>query len=361
MQILGKKHKALVGLEIQAGSVAATEVRTNGSAQVTAAAIGPLAADAFREGEVRDGEALTEGLKSLFSEHKLSKQVRLGLANQRVVVRTLRLPAIEDPAELDAAIRFQAQDQIPMPIDQAVLDHRVIGGAPAQDSDSRPKIDVMVVAARRDMIAASLDPLRKAGLQPVGIDLSAFGMIRALGDLTVQPNAGQDPPPSSSGAALYCNVGDTTNLAVARGRSCLFTRVAPAGMETIAASLSAEMGLTPEHAQMWLDHVGLSQPLESIGGDPATVAATRQALETGLSALRDELRLTLDYYGAQEGSVPIDRVVLSGPGSSISGLSEQLEQQIDLPVQIGLPRALGEFDVASAARLTLSYGLALES
>ena len=54
--------------------------------------------------------------------------MRLGIANQRVVVRTLRLPAIEDPDELDSAIRFSAQEQIAMPLEQAVIDHRVVGG-----------------------------------------------------------------------------------------------------------------------------------------------------------------------------------------------------------------------------------------
>ena len=140
----------------------------------------PLATEVFRDGEVVDPAALTDALKSAFSEHKLSKRVRLGIANQRVVVRTLRLPAIEDPKELDAAVRFQAQDQIPMPIDQAVLDHRVVGGVAPGEDESSPKIDVVVVAARRDMIEASLAPIRDAGLQPIGVDLSAFGMIRAL-------------------------------------------------------------------------------------------------------------------------------------------------------------------------------------
>ena len=181
MRLTRNKDKTLVGLEIEAGSIAATEVRTNGGASVAATAIAPLPAEAFREGEVVDPDAVSGALKALFSEHKLSKRVRLGVANQRVIVRTLRLPAIENPEELDAAIRFQAQDQIPMPLDQAVLDHRVVGGVPGDGEDASPKIDVVVVAARRDMIEASLAPLRKAGLQPAGVDLSAFGLIRALG------------------------------------------------------------------------------------------------------------------------------------------------------------------------------------
>jgi type IV pilus assembly protein PilM len=362
MQFSPKKPKTLVGLEIEAGSVAATEVKANGSVRVVGTAVAPLPPGAFRDGEVADPEALTSGLKRLFSENKLSRRVRLGIANPRVVVRTMRLPAVEDPKELDAAIRFQAQEQIPMPMDQAVLDHRVVGGAAAvpDAEDAGPKIDVMVVAARRDMIEASLAPLRSAGLQPVGIDLSAFGLIRALGDLAGPAQPAGDAAASPT-ASLYCNVGDTTNLAVAKGRSCLFTRVAPVGMESIVNGLCAKTGLPAEHAQMWLDHVGLDAPLESISGDPATVAATRQALEAGASAIHDELRLTLDYYRAQEGALPIEHVVLGGPGSTTGGLAQRIEGALGIPVQSGRPAALQNLDPALAARLTLSYGLALEN
>ena len=152
-----------VGLDIEAGSVAASEV---GNGSVGRTAIAPLPKGAFAEGEIKDPEALTAALKSLFAEHKLGRDVRLGVANQAVVVRTLKLPLIEDEKELDAAIRFQAHDQIPMPLDQAVLDHRVLRRQPGPEGERQ--MDVLVVAARRDMISSLLDALRDAGLSPQG-------------------------------------------------------------------------------------------------------------------------------------------------------------------------------------------------
>src|SRR3954453_19082420 len=211
-----KKPSAVVGLDIEAGSIAATQVEVNGAAQITASAIQPLSPGAFREGEVADPEKLAEALRALFAEHKLSKQVRLGVGNQRVVVRTLRLPAIEDPKEMEAAIRFQAQEQIPMPLDQAVLQHQVVGGVPAQEG-SGPQVDVVVIAARRDMITSFVEPLRRAGLQPEGIALSAFGMIRAPASLSEVTPAAAQPGETAAApqeAVLYCNVGDVLNLAV---------------------------------------------------------------------------------------------------------------------------------------------------
>jgi type IV pilus assembly protein PilM len=356
---LGKQKKAsnVVGLDIEAGSLAAAEVSVNGSVGVSGSAIGPLEPGAFHEGEVLDPDRLAVALKELFAEHKLGKRVRLGIGNQRVVVRTLRLPAIEDPGQMQAAVRFQAQEQMPMPLDQAVLEHQVVGGVAAEEGKG-PQVDVIVVAARRDMVASFVEPIRRAGLDPVGVDLAAFGMIRALAGNGEAAGPGDAERPAT--AVLFCNVGDVTNLAVARGRSCLFTRVSHAGLEAPTGVLAGALGLSSEHAAQWLAHVGLERPVEQIEGDAETVAQARAALEQGVSGLLDELRLSLDYYGAQEAALPVERIVLCGPGSTIPGLAGRMEAGAGLPIATSRPAALEGFDEASAARLTLPYGLALE-
>lgn len=355
-----KQTGPVVGLDIEAGSLAATEVAVNGTAQVTASAIGTLDPGAFHEGEVLDAGRLSAALKSFFAEHKLSKRVRLGIGNQRLVVRTMRLPAIESPKEMEAAVRFQAQEQMPMPLDQAVLEYQVVGGAPAEEGGAA-QVDVVVVAARREMIASFVEPIRRAGLDPVGVDLSAFGMIRALaGAAAPQQAAVAEPGAARTSAVLYCNLGDVTNLAVARNRACLFTRVSHVGMEAISARLASVRELSPEHTSQWLSYVGLEAPVEQLDGDPETVAAARQALEEGVTSLVDEMRLSLDYYGAQEAAVPVGQIVLCGPGSALQGLSARMEGGLGLPLSVTRPPALEGFDEAAAARLTVPFGLALE-
>jgi len=375
--ITSGKSKTIVGLDIEAGSVAATEVRANGSVEVVGHGVLPLPSGVFREGEVADPEALGAALKELFAENKLSRSVRLGLANQRVAVRSMRLPAIDDPAELETAIRFQAQDHIPMPLDQSVLDWQVVGHTQA-DSGER-YVDVVAVAARRDMLHQVMQALNAGGLRPIGIDHAAFGMIRALAreegsavgagqfvsapspePVVPTPDAAVAGPGVIVPARLYCNLGDVTNLAVARGSSCLFTRIAAFGVEGIAQRLAERRELTLEHARQWLTHVGLERPVEEIDGDPEHVAAARECLTEGATRLADELRLSLDYYGAQEGAVAVDRIVASGPGATIPGLVEQMQQGLGNPFAIARPTALAHLDDLAAARLTLSYGLALE-
>lgn len=366
------KSTTIVGLDIECGSVAATEVTTNGSSRLGKTGIAALGPGITREGEVTDPDALGAVLKDLFTEQKLTRNVRVGIANQRVVVRMLRLPLIEKREELEAAIRFQAPDHIPMPLEQAVLDWQVAD--PDPETTAARQMNVVVVAARRDAVAGMIEALRVAGLKPIGVDVSAFAMIRALANEapTADPGAPTTVPyedrmagePAATvisqlPARLYSNLGDVTNLAVARGSNCLFTRVSSFGMEGIAQRLSEHQGLTMEHSRQWLRHVGLDTDLELIDGDAETVRAARDALVEGAGKLAGELRLSLDYYGTQESAASIEEVVLCGPGTAIPGLPERLQQELGYATRIARPAALSHLDDATAARLTLAYGLGL--
>ena len=377
-----KNHKAksIVGLDIETGSVAATEVRVNGTTEVVGGGVMPLGPGVFREGEVVDSEALGLAIKELVAQEKLSRDVRVGIANQRVAVRSMRLPAIDNRDELETAIRFQAQDHIPMPLDQSVLDWQVVGHS--QDDNGERKVDVVAVAARRDMIAQLLEALKVAGVRPIGIDHSAFGMIRALvreigspvgpGQFVSAPAYEERVSAHAQGAPgaayaenlapakLFCNLGDVTNLAVARGSSCLFTRIASFGVEGIAQKLAERRRLTVDHSRQWLVHVGLEQPVESIEGDPEHVSAARECLADGAARLADELRVSMDSYAAQEGAVPIEGIVVCGPGTRIPGMVERLQRSLGHAFSTARPRALGHLDEAAAVRQTLSFGLALE-
>jgi type IV pilus assembly protein PilM len=349
-----KKPQSIVGLDIETGSIAATEVRANGSREISRTAIAPLQPGVVNEGEVLDAEALSKALREVFSQHKLGKAVRLGIANQRVVVRAMQLPLIEDEEEIDTAVRFRAQDQIPMPLDQAVLDHRIISRGTGPDGDRQ--MEVIAVAARRDMVSSLLEAMRNAGLQPVGIDLSAFGMIRALDSSPALPVDGEEGQVEAT--TLFCYLGDITNLAVARGGECLFTRVAPFGMESIAQRVAARDEVPLDDARDAMLDVGLEEPIDSFDGDQSA-KATREALEEGASKLVDELRLSLDFYSAQEGASGIDNVVLCGPGSSVPGLPERIQVGLGLGIEVMTPSALQGLDGEDAARLTVSYGLAI--
>jgi type IV pilus assembly protein PilM len=335
-----------VGVNVEPGSVTAVEGR-GGRVAVDRAAAAPLAPGVVREGEVVDVATLAGVLRDLFGANKLSKRVRLGVANQRIVMRTIDLPPLPDAKQLASAVRFQAQDHIPMPLDQAVLEYHSMGVVQTPEG---MRTRVVLVAARRDMIERLLEAARQAGLQPVGIDLSAFAMIRAL------------HVPAGDGATLYISVGGVSNLAVAVGPTCVFTRVISHDSESMAGELAERRGLTLEHAHGWLKHVGTLMPIDDIDGDPQIVVDARTVLTDGVRRIADDVRNTLDFYTMQPGAVPVERAVVTGQAVAIPGFTEQFGQALAMPLDVGVvaegrPGGFGGID---AGRLAIAAGLTVE-
>jgi type IV pilus assembly protein PilM len=258
---LGRRGGAdIVGLDIQPGHVAAVQARVNGSIVVKHAVGAPLPADIVREGEVLDEGVLSETLRELFKDAGLGRRVRLGVANQRTVLRTLELPPVTDRKELDAAVRFQAQDQVPMPLSNAVLDFHSLG---IHDTPEGPRQQVVLVAAQRDMVQRLLAAVRDAGLRPEGIDLSAFALIRSL----------YRPDPEHAGRVLYLNVDGLTNMAIAEGTICRFTRVVGGGIEAMASALAERRSIPLIEARALIASVDLTVPVP----EPAAQTAVAEA------------------------------------------------------------------------------------
>jgi Tfp pilus assembly PilM family ATPase len=95
-------------------------------------------------------------------------------------------------------------------------------------------------------------------------------------------------------------------------------------------------------------------------GRPEIVAGARAALIDGASRLAGELRISLDYFGSQEGAVAIEEIVICGGGSAIAGLADALSRELGYGVRVALPSALAGLPEAEAARITLSYGLGMD-
>jgi type IV pilus assembly protein PilM len=292
-----------VGLDIDGRYLAAAQVE---SGRVVRGVSLELPQGLVRDGEVIDRDRLAEALKNFVAETGLPKSVRLGVANQQIVVRVVELPRIDDEKQRDAAVRFQAAEAIAMPLDEAVLDHQIAGYAEAPDGS--PRMQVVVVAARRSMIEGVLEAAKKAGLKPQGIDLDAFALVRTLA------TASAGGPDDS--ARVFCHLGGVTNLAIAVGTSCFFTR-----------------------------------PLSAVWDD-----------EDAGAQLADEIRLSIDYYMTQGQAKPVGEVVLSGPGSVDEQLVESLGMHLGLPTTVAAP--LGVLDPSALTgedphRLTVAAGLAM--
>jgi type IV pilus assembly protein PilM len=267
---LGRRGGSVVGLDIQPGLIAAVQARGSGSIVIEKAVAMPLAPDMLRDGEVNDDEALSDALRELFKDSGLSKRVRVGIANQRTVLRTLELPPVTDNKELEAAVNFQAQEQVPMPLNNAVLDFHPLG---VIDTPAGPRQRVVLVAAQRDMVERLLGAIERAGLTAEGLDLSAFALIRSL----YAPGAETS---EQAERVLYLNVDGLTNLAIAEGSLCRFTRVVGGGIEAMASELAAKREITVQEARNLLLSAQLPQnePVEEWTGADAPDAGTSDAV-----------------------------------------------------------------------------------
>jgi type IV pilus assembly protein PilM len=305
LRLGNRASRNVVGLDLDGSYVAAVSV-ADGVIQEAASA--DLPGGLIRDGEVEDVEGLSNFVREFMKGHDFGKNVYLGVANQQIAVRSLDIPPIEDPEERAAAVRFQASEAVAMPLDEAILDYQVIGqSTPTEGGGS---MRVIVVAAREPMVMRLVDAVRGAGLRPAGIDLSAFALMRVVGPQGDQ-GGGQ--------ALVYCHLGGVTNLAVGVGSTCVFTRP----LATVWDGGSAEF----------------------------------------VSALAEEIRLSMDYYMGQPDAQPISEVLLSGPGSQRPGINEQVSALVGLPVASAPP--LGRLGAASLrmgddpSRYTVAAGLAL--
>ncbi|WP_217912731.1 type IV pilus assembly protein PilM [Miltoncostaea marina] len=350
----------VVALDIGSSAIAGVELKTARERVTLAkAAVEPLPPGLVNDGEILRPDELADEIKRFWRTARFSgKKVRLGVANQRVVVRTIELPALEDEAERRAAVEFEAAEQIPIPPEQTVVDAQPVLRF---TTDAGERERHVVVAAHRDMVEGLAATVRRAGLHPTGIDLEAFAILRAL----LPPPPVIDEGSADTPAVAVCHVGaEVTNMIVAVDRRCHFTRLVGFGGSHLTKAVAERTGLTPEESEVVKTACGLlGEPLE--GWDPETVAEVRHALALGARPLVREIGRSLDYYRSQGFSRPIERLVLSGGTSLCTGIDRYLQQGLGIPVEIGDPRRqldeAGDLTAEVAARAAVAVGLALDA
>lgn len=342
----------ITGLDISSSRIAAATVSGD---RVKAASYMSIDRGLVVDGEIVEPEALGAAISEFVRASGLPDRVRIGVASPRVVIRNFEIPVIADRKELDAAIRFQASDHLPMSVDEAVIDYQLVGTVPPTEAGDQPKFKVVLVGASKGLVEGVITTAQHAGIKLQSIDLSAFGLIRAL-----------YPGQSLAGETIcYLHVGDMVNVTLAHGTVCQFTRATPSGLAATADRLMDRAGLTREHAELWLEHVGMLKPLEQIQGEADIVASARDELLTMVNQLGNDITASVDFHNVQPNSTRVSRIILVGPGTRIEGMSEALAQRTGLPVNVSSP--LGALDASEVdtpevdlTRMTLAAGLALE-
>lgn len=352
--LLHGKVDRVVGLKIGGSQIAAACIANNGSAKLERIARVPLASGIVTGGELRDIGALADALRTFFDNNELPRKgVRLGVASSRIGVRSIEIPAIDDESQFLNAIRFRAQEALPIPLDEAVLDYRVLGEREEEGGQRLRR--VLLVVAHRDLVERYMKACRLAGLTLSGIDLEAFALLRALA-----------PPADRNESALVAvSIGhERTTLAVSDGRVCEFARVLAWGGSELNVTLGRVLGMDAaeiESVKRSLSLDGGDAP-EGLTSEQATAAV--EAVHRGVDSLVRELVSSLTYYQSQPGSHAIGEIVLTGGGAKLAGLPEELARQLGVPVRLGDP--LGRLEVTQSIdeteidSLAIAVGLGIE-
>jgi type IV pilus assembly protein PilM len=352
------KAKNVVGLRIGSSQLAAAYVHNNGAAELEQLARSPIPRGIVSGGEVRDPEALTREIKKFFVEHKLPRRgVRLGIASNRIGVRMLEVPAVDDPKLFDNSVRFHAQEVLPIPVTDAILDYVQVGEGRAQGLE--PAVRLLLVFAHRELVERHVDACRRAGLKLEGVDFEAFALLRAL---TV-PLAEGDTPTQ---AVVAVAVGhERTIFAVSDGRTCDFTRVLEWGGGTLDVAIGRALNLTPSQAEPVKLALALDGSVAPSQLSADEAEAARAAIRNEIQALARELVSSLQFYQSRLESLDIGSILLSGGGSELNGFAEELSRAVGVPVELGDPLSRVELGrkinrPAELGSLAVAIGLGIE-
>ena len=345
-----RRASAAVALDIGADAVVALPPGSGDGRRVCQAIVHPLPVGLVVDGEVVNPDGLAHELNVLFSEHGLPRDVRVGLAHPRLMVRVVELPGSLDGADLEGAVRHLAADLLPVGLDQLVIDYRRIGPVPGASGESMQR--VLMGAARIDGIDRLMRALDTAGLRAEGIALSGLAMLSAF-----------DHSPLPGEAILYVQAGALTNVVISEDGQPVLVRAASAGTESIASSVAERAGITHEAARAHISSRGL-------GGAPLHATSTplpeeldagiAQQVREGVRRVVAEVQSSRGVYAARPDACPIGGVVLTGSMTTWPGVAQALEDELNLPVIVAGRESWPQIDGLGVEpeRLDVVVGLA---
>ncbi len=314
-----------IGLDIGTSGIRVAEVESRRRARPKLSHYGELALPqgAVVEGDVVEPTAVADGLRELWDEARIKgRDVAVGIASQRVTVRELELPDLPH-SELADAVRLQAQDQLPMPVDQALIDYVLVERSPA--GDDRRNIRVLLVATEREMVERLLSAVTAAKLRPVLVDLDAFALLRSVATTA----AGIDD------TELIVDIGaSVTKIAVHRAGNPLFVRMVRLGGDAATREIQRVLELSWEEAEAAKLHASSAMVAGSeLDPDDERV----RVLEGAVRRVVTEVRSSVDFFRSQHDEVEPQRIVVCGGASLAPGLLERLRATLELSVRQGDP------------------------
>jgi type IV pilus assembly protein PilM len=343
MALFGRKRTS-IGLDIGSGFVKVVEVDHSGDQpEVVRVAMRPLLPDAIVEGEIMDYGLVSEAVQGLFQDLGLKgANVITAVGGHDVIIKKIEMDRMKE-GDAREVIRWEAEQHVPFDIKSVELDFQIL-----DPTGTGAFMQVLLVAAKRELVDNKVGLLQDAGVNPIVIDIDAFALHNAF-----EHNY---PEAASEGIIALVNVGhETTNVNILESGVPILTRDIPFGSRKIREDLQRERGLTAEQAE-----------------DVVQARETVTDLASFVQASADEVAVGIERASAflmtREDGRSVGKIFLSGGGARIPGMTEALGRRMNVPTQLVnsfertpvQPNAAGDLSIDEAApMLLLPLGLAL--
>jgi type IV pilus assembly protein PilM len=313
---LGKK-KDVVGVDIGSSSIKLVELnRVKGGFKLQNLGLSPLPPEAIVDGALMDSVTIIDAIRDLVSTTKTKrKDVVTSVSGHSVIVKKITLPFMTE-AELEESIQWEAERYIPFDINDVNIDFHMLGSS----SENAELMDVVLVAAKKDIINDYQSVIVEAGLNPVIIDTDSFALENML-EINYDIDKDETVAVANVGASI-------TNINILRNNTSSFTRDIFKGGNQITEEIQRQLHIDYEEAERI--KVGSK-------GESASQPAIQNVLKTASEALAIEIGNSLDFFQSTSTYEKVSKLYLSGGGSKIKDFEIVLQQQIGLPVEVANP------------------------
>lgn len=344
--------KGIVGVDIGNESIRAVELTDAAGSNPTVVRVFqvPLPEGAARSGDVLEVHTVASALKRLWVEGGFkSKDVVLGIGNQRVLARDLTVPRTS-LKQIRESLPVQVQDMLPVPVNEAILDFYPVSEGVI---DGAPVVNGLLMAAVKEAVMANVNAAKAAGLNPVEVDLIPFALTRLH---MRQQNTG--------GTIALIDIGaTTTSVVIVTDGIPQFVRIIPAGGDEVTKALISRLDMTPAIAEQAKRALGII----TVGVAPEHRPVV-EVIHELTGQLLHGLRNTLNYFVNSRPRESIVRIILTGGGANLPGLVATLGELTRLPVSIEdgfggvrLAKNIAQSATTNRSDLTVALGLALGS
>lgn len=269
----------------------------------------------FDPGESSDVDEYASALEAFYLETGFSvRDTVVSLPERDVFVITIKVPHMTEK-ELKSSIQFEAEQYIPLPVNEVTLSYQILGVHPSE----KDKMEVLLVAAKKDVIAKYVGVLKKAHLVPRGLEPETLSMSRSLAD-----------PPTSPHASIIVNISTANTLLVITYKGyARLTRSISIGGESLTRAVQQGLNLDYMQAEEYKKAYGLDQ--NQVEGKVAEV------LRPIFDNVVGEIKKSEIFFTGHTPDVTIKKVIVSGGTALMPGLLLYLANSLDVEVELANP------------------------